>query len=129
MKRTILRPLVIALGISLVAASPLPVVGAAQARFEISYVASVDQGPITGRVFVMISKNSQGEPRSQAGSYGQSIPFFGLDVDRLKPAQDAVIAPAAGFSVKLSLSRKLPPRVVAADTSWVKRVKIQSKML
>ena len=197
MKRTILRPLVIALGLSLVAASPHPAVGAAQARFEISYAASVDQGPITGRVFVMISKNSQGEPRSQAGSYGQSIPFFGLDVDRLKPAQDAVIDasvpgyplkslselpagdyyaqalmnvytqvhrrdghtiwvhmdqwegqkwntspgnlvsevqkihldPSAGFGVKLSLSKKLPARVVAADTPWVKRIKIQSKML
>jgi hypothetical protein len=40
----------------------------ADARFEISYSASLDDGPITGRVFVMISKTDRIEPRLQAGS-------------------------------------------------------------
>jgi hypothetical protein len=170
---------------------------AATTRFEISYPAALGPGPVTGRVFVMISKNNQREPRLQAGSYNGSIPFYGLDVQALRPAQPAVIDastpgypveslsrlpagdyyvqallnvytefhrkdghviwahmdqwegqrwnaspgnfvsdvqqvhldPAAGFDVKLSLTRKLPPVTVPPDTAWVKRVKIQSKLL
>jgi hypothetical protein len=169
----------------------------AGARFEISYPASIDNGPITGRVFVMISKNNRVEPRLQAGSYNASIPFYGLDVNGLKPGDNAVVDtsvlgypvenlnqlpageyyvqallnvytqvhrkdghtiwvhmdqwegqqwnrspgnlvsevqrvrldPATGFNIKLSLTKKLPPVEIPPDTQWVKRVKIQSKML
>ncbi len=170
---------------------------AADARFEISYPATLDKGPITGRVFVMISKNNRVEPRLQAGSYNASVPFYGLDVNTLKPDANAVIDPsalgypveslnqlpageyyvqallnvytqvrrkdghviwvhwdqwegqqwnrspgnlvsevqkirlnpAAGFNVKLTLTKKLPPVEIPPDTEWVKRVKMQSKML
>ncbi len=64
---------------------------AADLRFEISYPAGLDNGPITGRVFVTISKNDRVEPRLQAGSYGGSVPFYGLDVNALKPGDSAVI--------------------------------------
>jgi hypothetical protein len=169
----------------------------ANSSFEISYPASLDPGPITGRVFVVISKNSLREPRFQAGSYGGSVPFFGLDVNQMKSGDAAVIDrstlgfplsslndipagdyyvqavlnvytqfhrkdghviwahmdrwegqrwnispgnlvsevqkvrldPDAGFKVQLILSRKLPEIRVAPDTEWVKRVKIQSKLL
>jgi hypothetical protein len=169
----------------------------ADARFEISYPSSLDNGPITGRVFVMISKTDRIEPRLQAGSYGGSVPFFGRDVRALKPGANAVIDtsdlgfpvenlsrlpageyfvqallnvytqvrrkdghtiwvhldqwegqqwnrspgnfvsevqrvrldPAAGFNVKLNLTKKLPPIQIPPDTEWVKRVKFQSKML
>jgi len=169
----------------------------ADARFEISYPAGLANGPITGRVFVMISKNNRTEPRLQAGSYNASVPFYGLDVNALKPGDRAVIDtsvlghpveslkelpageyyvqallnvytqvrrkdghviwvhmdqwegqkwnrspgnfvsevqrvrldPAAGFNVKLSLTKKLPPVEIPPDTEWVKRVKFQSKML
>lgn len=170
---------------------------AANARFEISYPVSLDNGPITGRVFVMISKTDRFEPRLQAGSYGGTVPFFGRDVNALKPGDDAVIDtsdlgfpvenlsqlpageyyvqallnvytqvrrkdghviwvhldqwegqqwnrspgnlvsevqrvrldPAAGFNIKLSLTKKLPPIEIPPDTEWVKRIKFQSKML
>jgi hypothetical protein len=169
----------------------------ATVRFEISYPSSLDNGPITGRVFVMISKTDRIEPRLQAGSYGGSVPFFGRDVNALKPGDQAVIDtsdlgfpvenlsqlpageyyvqalltvytqvrrkdghtvwvhldqwegqqwnrspgnlvseaqrirldPAAGFNVKLSLTKKIPPIEIPPDTEWVKRVKFQSKML
>lgn len=169
----------------------------ANTSFEISYSASLDPGPIAGRVFVIISKNNQWEPRLQAGSYGGSLPFFGLDVNDMKPGDTAVIEgstpgfplsslndlpagdyyvqtllnvytrfqrkdghviwahldrwegqqwnnspgnlvsevqkvrldPGAGFAVKSVLSRKLPEIRMTPDTEWVKRVKIQSKLL
>lgn len=72
-----------------------------ETRFEISYPASLDSGPITGRVFVMISRTDRVEPRLQAGSYGGSIPFYGLDVNGLKPAENAIIdGSALGFPVE-----------------------------
>ena len=37
--------------------------------------------------------------------------------------------PAAGFTLKLDLTRRLPPVTVPADTEWITRVKIQSKLL
>lgn len=170
---------------------------AADARFEVSYQAGLDGGPITGRVLVVISNDIKSEPRLQAGSYNGSAPFFGLDVRALRPGENAVIDPsvpgypidslnqlpageyyvqailnvytqvrrkdghviwvhmdqwegqkwnrspgnlvsdvqrvrldpAAGFNVKLNLTRKLPPVEIPPDTDWVKRVKFQSKML
>jgi hypothetical protein len=196
MKRKILLLAGLALCLMLLAVYPGQT-AAADARFEISYAAGLDNGPISGRVFVMISKNNRAEPRLQAGSYSGSIPFYGLDVEALKAGEPAVIDssvagypldslkqlpagdyyvqallnvytkvkrkdghviwvhmdqwegqkwnrspgnlvsevqrvrldPAAGFNLKLSLTRKLPPVEVPPDSPWVKRVKFQSKML
>src|SRR5205085_2243761 len=78
---------------------------AAETRFEISYPTSLDNGPITGRVFVMISKTNRVEPRLQAGSYQASVPFYGLDVNALKPDAGAVVdSSTLGYQVE-SLSQ------------------------
>ena len=37
--------------------------------------------------------------------------------------------PAAGYNVKLALTKVIPPVEVAPDTAWVKHVKIQSRLL
>src|SRR5215510_11570376 len=58
-------------------------------RFEISFPAASHAGPITGRVYVMIARNAEREPRLQIGRTG--VPFFGRDVERLNPGQAAVI--------------------------------------
>ncbi len=169
----------------------------APVRFEISYPAALDAGPITGRVFVIISRTDRVEPRLQAGSYQASVPFYGLDVTALTPGASAVIDgstpgfplasladlpageyyvqallnrytkvrrkdgheievhldqwegqqwnrspgnlvsevqrvrldPAAGFNIQLTLSKKLPPVEIPPDTPWVRRVKIESRLL
>ncbi|HUI54822.1 MAG TPA: alpha/beta hydrolase-fold protein [Bryobacteraceae bacterium] len=67
---------------------------AADTRFEISYPASANAGPITGRVFVMITRTLAGrggerEPRQQIARTG--VPFFGRDVEKLAPGQTAII--------------------------------------
>jgi hypothetical protein len=195
MKRKILLPWIVALLVLLPASWTTPA-RAATAQFEVSYISSVHPGPITGRVFVIITRSAVREPRMLAGSYGGSVPFFGKDVSEWKPGDAVVIDtatlgyplnldeipagdyyaqalmnvytqfhrkdghviwahmdqwegqqwnrspgnlvsevqkvhldPKAGFNVKLSLTRKLPPVQVPADTDWVKRIKIQSKML
>jgi hypothetical protein len=60
-------------------------------EFEISFPASAHTGPITGRVFVIISESDEREPRLQAGSWSRSVPFFGLDVEDFKPGESVVI--------------------------------------
>jgi hypothetical protein len=51
----------------------------------------LDPELITGRVFIIILKNNQREPKFQEGSYGGSVPFFGLDVNHMKPGDTTVI--------------------------------------
>lgn len=60
-------------------------------RFEISFSPSARTEPITGRVFVMISKTDEREPRLQAGSWSRSVPFFGMDVENLNPGEAVII--------------------------------------
>jgi len=169
----------------------------ADLRFEISFPASAHAGAVTGRVFVMISREKEPDPRDQAGGWGDAPPMFGEDISGLKPGEAAVIDgstlgyptdslhsvpagdyyvqallnvytefhrsdghtiwahmdqwegqqfnrspgnlysevqqvhldPAAGYDVKLSLTRVIPPIQEPADTQWVKHVKIESKLL
>ena len=59
---------------------------------------SVATGPTTGRLFVIFGRTDAREPRFQAGSYGGSVPFFGMDVDAWKPgAATTVGAKVLGF--------------------------------
>lgn len=60
-------------------------------RFSISFVKAASDTPITGRVFLAISRDSQPEPRYEAGSYFQSIPFWGKDVVQLQTGKEAII--------------------------------------
>ncbi|MGE5361972.1 MAG: alpha/beta hydrolase-fold protein, partial [Bacteroidales bacterium] len=58
-------------------------------RVEITVPASAHSQPITGRVYFMLSRTKEREPRQQIGRTG--APFFGRDVEALKPGQAAVI--------------------------------------
>ena len=60
------------------------------ATFEISFPASIHDQPITGRVYVMITRDGDREPRLQL-SQVDGIPFFGRDIDQLAPGETVVI--------------------------------------
>ncbi|HSG00426.1 MAG TPA: alpha/beta hydrolase-fold protein [Vicinamibacterales bacterium] len=75
-------------------------------RFEISFPASAHDGPITGRVYVMISRTDAREPRLQIGRTG--VPFFGRDVVGLRPGQAATID-ASDLGSPIESLRDLPP--------------------
>lgn len=168
-----------------------------ETRFEISFPAAVHKGPITGRVFIIISRTDNRQPRLRAGWWGDTPPIFGVDVSQLQPGQAATITastlgyppkrlraipagdyyaqavlniytrfhradghviwahmdhwegqwfarspgnlysrvlrvhldPRAGYNIKLHLTKVIPPVHIPADTAWVKRFKIQSKLL
>ncbi|MCD6192366.1 MAG: hypothetical protein J7L26_02720 [Candidatus Aminicenantes bacterium] len=166
-------------------------------RFELSFSSAVHPEPITGRVFVMITRDKTSEPRLQAGMWHRCCPFFGKDVDHLRPEEKVIIDeqtlgypprsladipagdyyvqallnvytefhradghtiwahmdqwegqqfnrspgnlysevqkvhldPAKGYTVSLVMKKVIPPIKVPEDTQWVKRIKIQSKIL
>jgi hypothetical protein len=52
-------------------------------QFRISFPASAHSEPVTGRIFVMISDQTEREPRLQISRVG--APFFGRDVEQLGP--------------------------------------------
>ena len=58
-------------------------------RVEVSFPASVHAQPVNGRVYVMVSRTNDREPRLQIGRTG--TPFFGRDVEKLAPGQAAII--------------------------------------
>lgn len=95
MKR--LNKRLVGMGVAVVAAAALSAATATaqkgavaqKLRFEVSFPASTMGKPVTGRVFVMISRVNDREPRLQIGRTG--VPFFGRDVEQLKPGQPATI--------------------------------------
>jgi len=60
-------------------------------RIEVRLDESIAKQAITGRVFVFLARDGEQEPRLQAGSYGGSIPFFGIDVEQIAPGSVTVI--------------------------------------
>jgi len=58
-------------------------------RFEITVPAAAHATPVTGRVYVMIARTGDREPRQQIGRTG--TPFFGRDVEKLAPGAPAII--------------------------------------
>ncbi len=70
-------------------------------RFEVSFPTSVHKEPITGRVFVVVSRKHDPEPRSQVGFWVGVPPLFGVDVDQLKPGQAVLLdGRVLGFPVR-----------------------------
>ncbi len=54
---------------------------------RLSYPAAVHAGPITGRAYLFVARTDRTEPRRQAGAQRGSEPFFGVDVEALRPGQ------------------------------------------
>jgi hypothetical protein len=74
--------------------------GSSIPRFEITLPAAY-KGPVTGRVFVIVSKEEDPEPRLQVGSWRSRAELLGRDVIQLQPGQTTVIdALTLGFPLK-----------------------------
>ena len=70
----------------LASAQQPPSQAAGNTRFEVSFPASLHAEPITGRVFLFISKGERAEPRFQP-----PVIFLGTDVHGLRPGETASI--------------------------------------
>jgi hypothetical protein len=86
-----------------------PAKSSAQPRFAISFGSDLSATPLDGRVYVVISTNNDREPRMQIlEEEAQSQQIFGVDVDRLPPGQNAIIADDA-LGYPLPNFHNLPP--------------------
>ena len=76
-------------------------------RFEISFASSAHATPITGRVYVAISRvgDTSGTPIRRTGESGD--PLFGTNVDNLAPGRTAVID-AESFGHPVQSLRNIP---------------------
>src|SRR5262245_47094058 len=99
-----------AFAVAAVAAAALSAAGspssAAGLRFEISFPQTAHAGPITGRVYMMIARKDDLEPRLLIGRTG--VPFFGRDVEGLAPGQPARID-ESDLGTPIESLRELPP--------------------
>ena len=73
----------------------------AATRFEVTFTAAAHAAPVTGRLIVVLSKNAQPEPRMLVSPLGPAV--FGVDLDQLRPAQNAVVDNGAiGYPMALA---------------------------
>src|SRR6266540_3438861 len=102
-----LKSLVAAAWLCSTAAPPLLAQQTPGVRLDVVIAPALRTGPVTGRIFAVLSHDSNPEPRLQAGGM-VSVPFFGVDVDQLRPGSAAVLdRPAVGYPLR-SLDA-LPP--------------------
>lgn len=74
--------------------------GAADVRFKVT-LPSGHQQPVTGRVFIIVSKTDTPEPRLQVGSWRSHVEFLGRDVPGLQPGESVVVdALTLGYPMK-----------------------------
>jgi hypothetical protein len=70
-------------------------------RFEISFPETRTKEPIDGRLLLLVSTDSAREPRFQISEDLTTQQVFGIDVERLKPGQEAIVtADAFGYPVR-----------------------------
>ncbi len=70
-------------------------------RFSISFPQALSQAPLDGRLLLLVSTDTAGEPRFQIGDGAKTQLVFGIDVDGLRPGQEAVIdASVAGYPLE-----------------------------
>jgi hypothetical protein len=92
MRRVVFAFLFAACGAAAIAQDPLPL------RFVVTVAPAQGAAPIDGRLLVMISTEGGGEPRFQINDGANSQQIFGIDVEGLRPGQEAAIeGDALGF--------------------------------
>lgn len=105
-----LLPLLVALAAA--SQAPLAVQSAApvrtKMRFAVSFGPAVGTDAVDGRLLVIVSSSTEGEPRFQVNDGPAGQPVFGIDVDGLKPGQDVYVdGSALGFP--LDSIAQIPP--------------------
>src|SRR5437868_13699037 len=60
-------------------------------RFAITFPTSTHAAPVTGREFLILSRDSSPEPRFEIHPFDRGLPIFGRDVNALAPGESVVI--------------------------------------
>ena len=118
MTRRLLRPSGVSIGLAAAMGWAAWKTGAAAQvgplRFEVSVPASAGSQPIDGRVLLMLSTGSSGEPRFQINDGVKTQQVFGVDVEGLASGnlhsapRQLTIDPKRGGTVRLVLDQRPP---------------------
>ncbi|HLG05384.1 MAG TPA: hypothetical protein VI383_04470 [Gemmatimonadales bacterium] len=74
---------------------------AATFRFAVSFPAARSSAPLDGRLLLLISADSSGEPRFRVSDNVGTAQVFGLDVDGMRPGEPRVVDAAAfGYPIR-----------------------------
>lgn len=76
-------------------------------KFEISFDKQAHPDPVTGRVYVMISRDNETEPRHRVRR-ASGIPFWGQNVHQLQPGEPGIID-GKSFGFPLQSIQDIPP--------------------
>ncbi len=100
----------LAFALSVCSVAPAGAVGPLESglRFAVSFSRERAQGPIDGRLLLLISADASSEPRFQVSDGPGTQLVFGADVDGLKPGETAIIDDKA-FGYPLRTLAELPP--------------------
>jgi len=77
-------------------------------RFEISFPAAVEKGPVDGRLLLLISTKTEGEPRFQINEDLSTQQVFGIDVDAWKAGETKIVDRSAFGYPRRSLADIAP---------------------
>jgi hypothetical protein len=93
MKKTcpLLLALAMLVSISIFVATKSSAQNTSSPKFAISFPASLDKGPIDGRLLLLISNSTEGEPRMQINEDLNTQQVFGVDVDGWKPGEPKML--------------------------------------
>ncbi|HEX8805497.1 MAG TPA: hypothetical protein VF741_01060, partial [Candidatus Aquilonibacter sp.] len=83
-------------------------------RAQIIFPASVQGTPVTGRVFVILTKSEKPDPRIQILEPASSPPFFAADVSAVRPGETMVLD-SSSDSYPLKSMNDLPPGDYTAE--------------
>jgi hypothetical protein len=100
----LLLALAVLVAISIFVASKSSAQNTSSPKFEISFPASLDKGPIDGRLLLLISTSTEGEPRLQINEDLNTQQVFGIDVDGWKPGEAKTVTHEAFGYPRRSLS-------------------------
>ena len=95
MKKIFQLLLALAVIVSIFAATQSSAQNATQPKFEISFPASLDKGPIDGRLLLLISTSTEGEPRLQINEDLNTQQVLGVDVDGWKAGETKTVDQSA----------------------------------
>ena len=107
-KLALILPVLTILIISMTAYQTKEDVQVRKLRFGISFPEEQSKEALDGRVFLMISTDGSREPRFQISDSPDTQLIFGIDVDGLKPEDEAVIDERV-FGYPLESISEIPP--------------------
>lgn len=68
----------------------------ARPTFKVTFDRAVVKAPVDGRLMVIVSRAATGEPRDQVADVADGVPFWGVDVNGVRPSSSVLVGDGPG---------------------------------